>query len=136
MTNEFEQAALAYQKSSLEWQQRYNIAIASRNAQLDAYTASLDALIISEGQRDQAIAERDKLAARLEAAIELEAEVSGANRRLRAERDEARRALRIAAGVVSTMKVWSDKHPQDAYDWIVAQAQTDASRTADAEVQP
>jgi hypothetical protein len=52
------------------------------------------------------------------------------------ERDEARRALRIAAGVISTMKVWSDKHPQDAYDWIVAQAQTDASRTADAEVQP
>jgi hypothetical protein len=90
MTNEFEQAALAYQKSSLEWQQRYNIAIASRNAQLDAYTASLDALIISEGQRDQAIAERDKLAARLEAAIELEAEVSGANRRLRAERDALR----------------------------------------------
>jgi uncharacterized protein YlxP (DUF503 family) len=80
MTNEFEQAALAYHKSSLEWQQRYNIAIAERN--------------------------------------------------------DARRALRIAAGVVSTMKVWSDKHPQDAYDWIVAQAQTDASRAADAEVQP
>jgi hypothetical protein len=89
MTNEFEQASLAYQKSSLEWQQRYNIAIASRNAQLDAYTASLDALIISEGQRDQAIAERDKLAARLEAAIELEAEV----RRLRAERDALRAEL-------------------------------------------
>jgi hypothetical protein len=31
MTNEFEQAALAYQKSSLEWQQRYNIAIAERD---------------------------------------------------------------------------------------------------------
>ena len=96
MTNEFEQAALAYQKSSLEWQQRYNIAIASRNAQLDAYTASLDALIISEGQRDQAIAERDKLAARLEAAIELEAEVSGANRRLRAERDALRALVESA----------------------------------------
>ena len=50
----------------------------------------------------------------------------------RRERDDARRALRFAAGVVSTMKVWSDKHPQDAYDWIVAQAQTAAARTADA----
>ena len=32
MTNEFEQSALAYQKSSLEWQQRYNIAVAERDA--------------------------------------------------------------------------------------------------------
>jgi len=48
-------------------------------------------------------AERDKLAARLEAAIELEAEVSGANRRLRAERDALRKVddtmvIRFLAG--------------------------------------
>jgi hypothetical protein len=32
MTNEFEKALLAYQKSSLEWQQLYNIAIVERDA--------------------------------------------------------------------------------------------------------
>lgn len=32
MTDELEQAALAYQKSSLEWQQRYNFAVAERDA--------------------------------------------------------------------------------------------------------
>jgi hypothetical protein len=46
MTNEFEQALLAYQKSSLEWQQQYNIAIAERDA-LKAEVRRLRALVES-----------------------------------------------------------------------------------------
>ena len=40
MTNEFEQSALAYQKSSLEWQQRHNIAVAERDALRAVYEAA------------------------------------------------------------------------------------------------
>jgi hypothetical protein len=52
MTDELEQAALAYQKSSLEWQQRYNIAVAERDA-LRAEVQRLRALVeraFQEGQ--------------------------------------------------------------------------------------
>ena len=47
----------------------------------------------------------------------------------KADGERLDKALRIAAGVVSTLPGWSDKHPQEAYDWIVAQSQTDAART-------
>ena len=67
MTNEFEQSALAYQKSSLEWQQRCNIAIAER----DALRKELDAILTKRSQTvsvgailtevDTLRAERDKL---------------------------------------------------------------------------
>ena len=90
---------------------------------------------------DTLIRERDKLAARLEAAIELEAEVSGANRRLRAERDAAREdAERLAMQgrhVIAEFK----KLRGDTMDveCVLALAGLDrmlAARTADAEVQP
>lgn len=45
----------------------------------------------------------------------------------RAERTE--KALRLAAGMISTLPEWSDKHPQDAYDWIVAQSEADSNPT-------
>lgn len=38
---EFEQASLAYQKSSLEWQRLYNIAVAERDALRAVYDAAV-----------------------------------------------------------------------------------------------
>lgn len=40
------------------------------------------------------------------------------------ERDlaAAQKALRIAAGLISTIPPWDTKHPQDAYDFIVNEA--------------
>ena len=61
MTNEFEQAALAYHKSSLEWQQRYNIAIAERDALRDQWSGLLIEQARLMALRDEAIAERDAL---------------------------------------------------------------------------
>jgi hypothetical protein len=56
MTNESEQAALAYQKSSLEWQQRYNIAIAERDALRKDAARLYEALVtlgITKGEVDK-----------------------------------------------------------------------------------
>lgn len=43
------------------------------------------------------------------------------------------RALRMAAGVISTLPNWSEKHPQETYEWLVAMAQEEA--TSDATMQ-
>lgn len=61
MTDESEQAALAYQKSSLEWQQRYNIAVAERDALRNQWSGMLIEQERLVAQRDDAIAERDAL---------------------------------------------------------------------------
>lgn len=73
MTNEFEQAALAYQKSSLEWQQRYNIAVAERDVlrkQAEAAEAERDAAGLDLADAAQHIGRGDALRATLRAEIE------------------------------------------------------------------
>ena len=39
-------------------------------------------------------------------------------KQLEIETEMFRRALRFAAGYISTQEEWADKHPQEAYDWI------------------
>ena len=38
---------------------------------------------------------------------------------LKAENEKLNRALWIAAGYLSTTEGWTNKHPQEAYDWLL-----------------
>lgn len=39
-----------------------------------------------------------------------------------AEIEKLKKALRLAAGIISTYPPHTDKHPQDVYDWIIHEA--------------
>lgn len=54
---------------------------------------------------------------------EVKAQVNEEALHLKAENQKLARALWRAAGYISATKGWTDKHPQDAYDWLLAQSE-------------